>query len=70
LLILLVARAMYSLLTMPDRRAATERVGDAIHDLPKGVNKAQEQLKDRTPAQKLGDSVRDAEDNAKRFPNP
>lgn len=70
MLILLVARAMYSLLTMPDRRAATERVGDAIHDLPKGVNKAQEQLKDRTPAQKLGDSVRDAEDNAKRFPNP
>jgi len=66
LIILLLVLATYSALTMPDRRTATERLGDAIHDLPKGVDKAQEQLKDRTPTQKLGDSVRDAEDNARR----
>jgi len=66
LIALLLVLALYSTLTMPDRRTTTERVGDAIHDLPKGIDKAQEQLKDRTPAQKLGDSVRDAEDNAQR----
>lgn len=50
LIALLLAIIIYSLLTMPDRRTGMERVGDAIHDLPKGVDKAGDQLKDRTPA--------------------
>ncbi|MFY9287426.1 MAG: hypothetical protein WAO98_02865 [Alphaproteobacteria bacterium] len=46
----------------PDNRNAAERVGDAIHDLPKGVDKAADQLGDRSPAQKLGDKIEDTVD--------
>jgi hypothetical protein len=49
----------YALLTTPDQRTMPERVGDAIHALPQGVDKASEQLEDRTPGQKLGDTVKD-----------
>ena len=49
----------YLFLTMPDHRNGTERVGDAIHDLPQGVDKASRQLEDRSPGQKLGDAIKD-----------
>ncbi len=49
----------YSFLTMPDHRTSTEKVGDAIHDLPQGPDKAARQLEDRTPGQKLGDTLKD-----------
>jgi len=58
-IILVVAFLAYSVLTMPDRRNATEKVGDAIHDLPQGLDKASRQLEDRTPGQKLGDEIKD-----------
>ncbi len=58
-IILVVAFLAYTVLTMPDRRTTTERVGDAIHDLPQGVDKASRQLEDRTPGQKLGDEIKD-----------
>jgi len=48
----------YNLLTTPDQRSMPDRVGDAIHALPQGVDKASEQLEDRTPGQKLGDAVK------------
>lgn len=52
----------YAVLTMPDHRNATEKVGDAIHDLPQGVDKAARQLEDRTPGQKIGDAIKDNTD--------
>jgi len=57
--ILAVILLAYSILTMPDHRTTTEKVGDAIHDLPQGVDKASRQLEDRTPGQKLGDQIKD-----------
>jgi hypothetical protein len=57
--IIAVAFLGYALLTAPDQRTTTDRVGDAIHALPQGVGKASEQLEDRTPGQKLGDAVKD-----------
>jgi hypothetical protein len=59
--VVLVAAALvaYSVLTMPDQRTTTEKVGDAIHDLPKGVDKASRQLEDRTPGEKIGDTIKD-----------
>jgi len=57
--VILVGFLAYGFFTAPDHRTATERVGDAIHDLPKGTDKASDQLHDRTPAQKLGDKIDD-----------
>lgn len=57
--VLALAFGAYSLLTMPDQRNATEKVGDAIHDLPQGVGKASQQLESRTPGQKIGDAIKD-----------
>jgi len=50
---------IYSVLTTPDQRTLPERMGDAIHALPQGVDKASEEFQDRTPGQKLGDAVKD-----------
>lgn len=49
----------YGVLTMRDQRSTTEKIGDAIHDLPQGTDKAERQLEDRTPGQKLGDTIKD-----------
>ncbi len=69
-IIIIAAIFAYSLLTMQDRRSPTEKVGDAIHDLPQGVDKAERQLEDRTPGQKLGDAVKDTGDKIKENSNP
>jgi len=63
--ILIVVLLGYGALTMQDHRNTTEKIGDAIHDLPQGVDKAERQLEDRTPGQKLGDAVKDAGDKIK-----
>jgi len=69
LIVLLVAIVLvvgYNVLMQPDQRTATEKVGDAIHELPNGVDKAAGELSnDRTPGQKLGDSVRHMGDKIK-----
>ena len=63
---IILALAIYAFLTMPDRRTGTQKLGDAIHDLDKGPDKAVRQLEDRTPGQKLGDAIKDAGDDVKR----
>ena len=55
----------YEVMTMSDTRSTTEKVGDAIHELPQGADKAERQMEDRTPGQKLGDAVKDAGDKIK-----
>ncbi len=57
--ILALAFLAYSVLTLPDHRTGTEKVSDAVHDLPQGLDKASRQLEDRTPGQKLGDTIKD-----------
>lgn len=64
--VIIVALVVYSVLTMPDRRNGFERVGDAIHELPQGPEKAARQLEKRTPGEKLGDAVEDAGEDLKR----
>lgn len=65
LVLIVVAVALYGVLTMPDRRNGAEKLGDAIHELPKGVDKAARQLEDRTPGEKLGDAVKDVGNDIK-----
>ena len=68
--VILAAILAYGVLTMHDQRNTTEKVGDAIHDVPQGVDKAARQLEDRTPGQKLGDAVKDTGDKIKENTNP
>jgi len=68
--VIVVAVLSYGVLTMRDQRNTTEKIGDAIHDLPQGVDKAERQLQDRTPGQKLGDAVKDTGDKIKDNTNP
>jgi hypothetical protein len=63
--LIVIGALAYGVMTMPDRRNTMEKIGDAIHDLPKGADKAERQLEDRTPGQKLGDAVKDAGDKIK-----
>ncbi len=50
----------------PDRRSTGEKIGDAVHELPNGIGKASDELSnDRTPGQKLGDTVRHTGDKIK-----
>jgi hypothetical protein len=58
--VLAVAAIAYAVLTMPDRRTTSEKIGDAIHDIDQGPDKAARDLEDRTPGQKLGDDLKDA----------
>lgn len=66
IIVVLLAAIAYSVLTMPDRRTAGDKIGDAIDALPHGVDKAARQLEDRTPGERLGDAVKDAGDDIKR----
>ncbi|MDX2073778.1 MAG: hypothetical protein SFX19_05360 [Alphaproteobacteria bacterium] len=59
----------YSLMNAPDRRSAGDKIGDAINELPNGVDKAARQLEDRTPADKLNDAAKDAGDDLKKATN-
>jgi HAMP domain-containing protein len=68
--LIVVALLAYSALTMRDQRSPTERLGDAIHELPQGVDKAERQLEDRTPGEKLGDAVKDAGEKIKENAQP
>ncbi|MDE2029224.1 MAG: hypothetical protein KGI97_01535 [Alphaproteobacteria bacterium] len=50
--------ATYRYLTTPDTRSTSQRLGDAIHALPQGLDKAKSVYEDRTPGQKLGDDIK------------
>ena len=65
LLVVVLIVVGYFVLTMPDNRTTSQRVGDAVHDLDNGPTAAARQLEDRTPGQKLGDKIKDAGDDVK-----
>lgn len=66
---LLVAILGYLVLNTPDHRTAGQKIGDAVNELPNGVDKAARQLEDRTPGQKLEDSAHDAKQDVKKAIN-
>jgi len=68
--IVIIAVVAYGVLTMQDQRSTTDRMSDAIRELPHGVDKAERELQDRTPGQRLGDDVKDAGDKIKDNTNP
>ena len=66
-LVVVIALAVgYNIVAKPDQRTTTQKIGDVIHELPNGADKAANELKDdRTRGQKLGDSVRNMGDKIK-----
>ncbi len=68
--IVVVAFLAYGALTMKDNRSTTDRIGDAVHELPNGVGAASRELEDRTPGQKLGDAVKDTGEDIKKDTAP
>jgi hypothetical protein len=68
-LIAVVGFIAYRVLNAPDRRSEGDKIGDAITELPNGVDKAARQLEDRTPAEKLNDVAKDASEDLKKATN-
>ncbi len=64
-IVILVGVVAYYALNAPDQRNGVQKVGDAISELPNGPDKAARELKDRTPADKIDDSLKDAGDKLK-----
>jgi hypothetical protein len=69
MILIIVAGIGYYILTAPDNRSAGDKIGDAIDELPNGLDKAARQLEDRTPAEKLGDEMQDADTELKKSTN-
>jgi hypothetical protein len=65
ILAVIIAIVAYFVLNAPDTRTTTEKVGDAVQELPKGPEKAERELEDRTPGEKVGDAVKDAGEGIK-----
>lgn len=65
LIVLVLGAIAWAVMTLPDQRTAGQKIGDAVDALPKGVDKAAEQLENRSPGEKLGDAVKDAGDDIK-----
>ena len=62
--VIIIGVLAYGFLTMRDQRSLGDKISDAYHAWPQGADKAERQLEDRTPGQKLGDAVKDAGDKA------
>jgi len=69
ILVILAGAIAYFILNAPDRRDVSDKIGDAIHELPEGTDKAARQLKDRTPGEKLEDSTKDVGNDIKKSTN-
>ncbi len=66
ILLIVLAIGVVYVVAMPDQRSGAQKVGDAIHELPQGADKAANELgNDRTPGEKLGDAMRNAGDKVK-----
>jgi hypothetical protein len=68
--VIVVCILAYGILTMRDQRSMGDKISDAYHAWPQGPDKAERQLEDRTPGQKLGDAVKDTGDKIKDNTNP
>jgi hypothetical protein len=61
LVVVLIAVGGYALLSAPDNRSTSERVGDAAEEAARGnFGDAAGQLQDRSAAERAGDALKDA----------
>lgn len=62
ILVALIAVAGYAFLNLQDNRDPAERIGDAISELPNGLDNAARELESRTPVERVTDDIKDAID--------
>jgi hypothetical protein len=63
ILVAILGVAVYAVMTTPDQRSTGEKVGDAIDRLDDGVDDAARELESRTPAERIGDEIKDETNN-------
>ncbi len=68
-LVTLAVLVAYGVLNAPDKRSGGDKIGDAINELPNGIDKAARQLENRTPGDKLNDAAKDIGDDLKKATN-
>ena len=68
-LVIGIAVIGYYVLNTPDHRSDGQKVNDAISALPKGIDKAADELKSRTPGEKLNDAAQDIGADVKKSIN-
>ena len=68
--ILVLGTLTYIVLNQSDNRSSAQRITDAFDELDDGFSNASSQLKDRTPAEKLGDAAKAARNDIRKISNP
>jgi len=58
-LIVLAGFGIHKFMNKPDERTAVERLGDAVKQLPNGVDAASKQLDDKSATEKLGEDIKE-----------
>lgn len=58
--LIVIGAIIFGFFNLRDNRTGAERMGDAISEMPNGMDKAVEQLEDRSPAQRAADAVKGA----------
>lgn len=67
IVVAILAFLAYQFMYAPDNRTAGERVGDAVDNVKEGnLDGAVNSFEDKTPAEKLGDSVEKAGDKVQK----
>ncbi|MGE3624423.1 MAG: hypothetical protein AB7H77_11210 [Bdellovibrionales bacterium] len=70
-IVVVIAVVAYMVLAQPDRRTTSEKIGDAVQELPNGPDRALHELgSNRTPGEKVGDAVNDVGDQIKDSSHP
>ena len=67
--ILVLGTLTYIVLNQSDNRSSAQRITDAFDELDDGFDNASQQLRNRTPAEKLGDAAKAARNNIKKVTN-
>ena len=67
--ILVLGTLTYIVLNQSENRSSAQRITDAFDELDDGFDNASQQLRNRTPAEKLGDAAKAARNNIKKVTN-
>jgi hypothetical protein len=63
--LIIISIGIYFIVTAPDRRSGTQKVSDAIEQLPNGIDKSARELQDKTIADRISDKATDVKNEVK-----
>lgn len=70
LVVFAIAFLGYNVLNKQDERTTSEKIGDSIDALGDGVDKAGQEMENRTPGEKLNDAVNNIRDDIREETKP